>query len=254
VAKSILGSGLRADKGRGENIFWISLAFALDIADNDNVSKQSGIPANPQRPALRKAPPSGSCLLTTAGRGVAGLSRKRNRKAADAKYRKAHRAEITASKAIYREAHKAQIAAYNAGYNKIHKTQKAIRGAKRYKEHKTQIAAQCTVYRKTHKIQTAATVAAWHKGHMDKVRDIKARRRALKAGATVEKVNRALVYERDSGRCHLCGRKVNPKKWHLDHIIPLSKGGEHSYRNVAVACPKCNMSKGAKVRGQLRLY
>jgi len=97
-------------------------------------------------------------------------------------------------------------------------------------------------------------VAAWQKANPDKCRDIAARRRALKRGATVDPVSRAVVFDRDAGRCHLCGKKVNPKHWHLDHIVPLSQGGEHSYRNVAVSCPFCNMSKGAKIRGQLRLF
>lgn len=35
--------------------------------------------------------------------------------------------------------------------------------------------------------------------------------------------------------------------WQVDHIIPLSKGGEHSYRNVQLAHAFCNQSKGSKV-------
>jgi 5-methylcytosine-specific restriction endonuclease McrA len=35
--------------------------------------------------------------------------------------------------------------------------------------------------------------------------------------------------------------------WDLDHVIPLSKGGEHSYDNVQVTHPSCNRKKGAKV-------
>jgi len=55
-------------------------------------------------------------------------------------------------------------------------------------------------------------------------------------------------------RADLCGKKVNPRRWHLDHIVPLSQDGEHSYRNVAVSCPTCNLRKGRKIRGQFRLF
>lgn len=33
----------------------------------------------------------------------------------------------------------------------------------------------------------------------------------------------------------------------LDHVVPLARGGEHSYRNVKLAHPLCNSRKGAKV-------
>jgi 5-methylcytosine-specific restriction endonuclease McrA len=41
-----------------------------------------------------------------------------------------------------------------------------------------------------------------------------------------------------------CKECVDVDDWHLDHVKPLSKGGEHTYANVAH--PKCNLSKGAK--------
>ena len=188
--------------------------------------------------------------------------RRAKKKACDKAYRETHKDK----KAAYREVHKDEIAAYNAAYGEAHKAEgAAYREAnkdrfaarqKAYREaHKAEILARQKAYRETHKDKKAAyRVAAWQKANPDKCRDIAARRRALKRGATVDPVSRAVVFDRDAGRCHLCGKKVNPKHWHLDHIVPLSQGGEHSYRNVAVSCPFCNMSKGAKIRGQLRLF
>jgi 5-methylcytosine-specific restriction endonuclease McrA len=40
----------------------------------------------------------------------------------------------------------------------------------------------------------------------------------------------------------------------LDHIIPISKGGEHSYKNVQCAHRQCNVTKNNKMEGQLRLF
>lgn len=34
--------------------------------------------------------------------------------------------------------------------------------------------------------------------------------------------------------------------FHVDHVVPLSKGGMHGYTNVQPAHPRCNMRKGAK--------
>jgi 5-methylcytosine-specific restriction endonuclease McrA len=72
-------------------------------------------------------------------------------------------------------------------------------------------------------------------------------RRALKTKAFVERVFRSVVFQRDEGVCGICDKPVEPDDWHLDHIVPLSKGGEHSYANVQVAHPFCNMAKGDKI-------
>lgn len=43
--------------------------------------------------------------------------------------------------------------------------------------------------------------------------------------------------------CHICRLKVREKDLHFDHVIPLSKGGEHSTTNIAVSHGSCNQSK-----------
>jgi 5-methylcytosine-specific restriction endonuclease McrA len=87
--------------------------------------------------------------------------------------------------------------------------------------------------------------------------------KARKRAATVECVNYLRVFERDSWRCQFC-RKLTPKEkrgtFHprapeLDHIIPLSKGGEHSYRNTQLLCRACNSAKSDSDEGQqMRLF
>jgi 5-methylcytosine-specific restriction endonuclease McrA len=69
--------------------------------------------------------------------------------------------------------------------------------------------------------------------------------RARKRAAFVESVNRKVVYERDGGVCGVCGLSVAKREMSLDHIRPLSKGGEHSYRNIQLTHGRCNSSKGA---------
>lgn len=76
---------------------------------------------------------------------------------------------------------------------------------------------------------------------------IGARRRATAADAFVEHVDRSTVWLRDGGICHLCGQAADPSDWHLDHIVPLARGGQHSYTNTAVSHPRCNLSKGARL-------
>ena len=90
--------------------------------------------------------------------------------------------------------------------------------------------------------------AAWLQQHPEKNAAYVAKRRALRLNApVVEHVDRRKVYDRDKGRCHLCKKRVSFKRMHLDHVIPLSRNGEHSYRNIKVACPKCNSKKSNKL-------
>jgi len=78
-----------------------------------------------------------------------------------------------------------------------------------------------------------------------------ARRRALLLAAWVEHVDRVKVYARDIGRCGICGGIVDRRDFHVDHIIPLNRGGDHSYANVQLAHPSCNVAKGDRLPEEL---
>ena len=52
---------------------------------------------------------------------------------------------------------------------------------------------------------------------------------------------RLYVWNRDGGRCVKCGSQ---KKIEYDHIIPVSKGGSNTARNIQILCEECNRSKG----------
>jgi 5-methylcytosine-specific restriction endonuclease McrA len=92
------------------------------------------------------------------------------------------------------------------------------------------------------------------------VKDAKARRRARKRGAHTEPVYRRRIFERDSWRCQICRRKVDPTKEvphprapTIDHVVPLAAGGTHEPANVQTACFLCNATKGDRGTDQLRL-
>lgn len=58
-------------------------------------------------------------------------------------------------------------------------------------------------------------------------------------------------YEAQEGRCYWCGAAVGDN-YHVDHVIPLAKGGSNGPENLVIACPPCNLSKGAKLPHEWR--
>lgn len=52
------------------------------------------------------------------------------------------------------------------------------------------------------------------------------------------------VWNRDGGKCVRCESQENLE---FDHIIPYSKGGATSYRNLQLLCKKCNIEKSNKI-------
>lgn len=56
------------------------------------------------------------------------------------------------------------------------------------------------------------------------------------------------IFERDGFRCQYCGKTPQDKiKLVIDHIYPISKGGDENHLNLITACSLCNSMKGAKV-------
>lgn len=52
------------------------------------------------------------------------------------------------------------------------------------------------------------------------------------------------VWRRDEGKCARCGSR---EKLEYDHIVPVSKGGSNTTRNIELLCEKCNRSKSANI-------
>lgn len=82
------------------------------------------------------------------------------------------------------------------------------------------------------------------------------RRARMREAPRVESVDRMMVANNGNWICGLCGDPIdpnaelrledgsyNPEYLHIDHIISLSNGGEHSYSNCQPSHARCNWSK-----------
>lgn len=84
--------------------------------------------------------------------------------------------------------------------------------------------------------------------HVYKIKYLKYK--ALKRGATVDPAGIAVfiksVKSKKTVICYYCKKRIPSFGCHIDHIVALSKGGNHASSNLCVSCPTCNDRKGAK--------
>lgn len=112
------------------------------------------------------------------------------------------------------------------------------------------------LYRVSHRKLFCNLQKKYRARHPETIHALNAKRRAvLKHAPQTQKIYRRVVYLRDAGKCHICGKKVACTAMSLDHLIPLFHGGAHTYENVALAHNRCNSRRGAGyLPAQLRLF
>ena len=137
------------------------------------------------------------------------------------------------------------------------KVERAVKNKDYYEKNKEEISrANKACYEKNKRARLSAQKVY---RNSEKGREALARarhkRRAVKCGATtIERVDRETVFETDGWVCGICGKPVDKSlSWPdamsvaMDHVIPLSRGGSHSYENVQCSHVSCNSRKGAKL-------
>lgn len=119
-------------------------------------------------------------------------------------------------------------------------------------------------YQSSHREAANLACKKYRENNKEKVKESMKRYRESEHGKSVRAMNQRLRYARSrvdrsdrisrkfiknlldnqSGKCAECKCKVS--KYHVDHIMPISLGGENSEDNLQILCPKCNMSKSNK--------
>ncbi len=80
-------------------------------------------------------------------------------------------------------------------------------------------------------------------------------RRARQSGANVVVAFTIdVIIRRDGLICYLCDKKLTAKTATIEHILPLSRGGNHTPENVKIACGRCNSSKGFKTLTEFKKW
>jgi 5-methylcytosine-specific restriction endonuclease McrA len=174
-------------------------------------------------------------------------------------YNASHREQIIASRKAHDIAHPEELekrrtymAIYQKAWTRSHPdATKAINKAfyasnrealcassrRRYAANIEKVRANKKVYDVVHRSEGAARAST---------------RRARESAATVgDTVAIKAIYRRaredKNVKCYLCGKRIPLGERHVDHVIPLSKGGKHTGSNLAIAHKKCNLKKHAKM-------
>lgn len=98
-------------------------------------------------------------------------------------------------------------------------------------------------YRAENIEKTRAAVRKYAAANPDVHRAAAHRRRISIKNSTSVAPTAKQITELMKDPCVYCGLPSE----HMDHVIPLSRGGEHTLDNVVPACAKCNFSKGSKL-------
>jgi hypothetical protein len=121
-----------------------------------------------------------------------------------------------------------------------------------HQENRGRMLALGAIWRDTNQEKMRAYRRKWQKLNLSNGRQTSAAYLARKLGTDVRLVTqrdlRRLI-QRHHGLCAYC--QIKPWQ-HIDHVIPLARGGRHSIGNLLPACQDCNQSKGARLLADWR--
>lgn len=178
-------------------------------------------------------------------------------------YRTENKKRISERDHAYRAGHKEKATEYHRAYHAAHKQKENERARKyrvanpermaEYKRKWIEIQGErVTEYKRAwriiHKKRLAEKDLAWARANPEKVRARGQRRRARKHNAegTHTAADIQAQYKAQKGKCYYCSVKVSDT-YHVDHIVPLSRGGSDDPENIVIACPICNLRKNDKL-------
>ena len=149
-------------------------------------------------------------------------------------YGAAHRAEANAYFARYREQNRERLA-------ENERLRQAAQGDRCRELHRASYARHREENRERDRLRRLEP------GRADAVRVAGQRRRARQLGASGHHTAADVAAQRtrQKGLCFWCREKVG-RSYHVDHVVPLSRGGSDGPENLVIACASCNLHKSAR--------
>lgn len=127
--------------------------------------------------------------------------------------------------------------------------------SRHYEQNKVVILEKQKAYYKDNAEIRKETTKKWQSNNKEKVSFYKMSNKAMRRAKTssgISGADLALWAMSQDKVCAYCYCDCE-NDYHIDHVIPLSKGGEHQAENLAIACPTCNLRKSSKDADDFRL-
>jgi 5-methylcytosine-specific restriction endonuclease McrA len=161
---------------------------------------------------------------------------------ADKKYREANKEQIADRTKIWRSQNQEELSAKSAAYRAKNKDKKALTDKLWALNNKDKVNANSRRWRQNNPEKAREVAKQSRARNLETQRNKTARRRALAQSNGSFLVTKLEILAMLRAGCFYCGALAE----HIDHIIPISRGGRHSIGNLTGACASCNLSKGSK--------
>jgi len=146
-----------------------------------------------------------------------------------------HKEKVKAKQREYHQNNKDEIAIKARIYREKNKDTLLIKKREYYLNNKESINIKAKKYRDTESGKIA-------------VKNAGVRRRLIKSKGDLTTSEIKVILGKTT-KCYWCNKKLNKNidnGYHIDHYVPLSKGGQHTKNNIVISCPTCNLRKNAK--------
>lgn len=152
-------------------------------------------------------------------------------------YREKNKEKLALKSKQYREENKERVSEIKKQWWKTNRENAIIKKKRYYETNKEVYSVKARIWRDT----LSGQVSAKNSRHK--------RRTITKQGDVTNEQLQTLLD--NSTHCFYCNNPLVLNNVHIDHYIPLSKGGLHTISNLRIACQKCNLSKWNKMPEEL---
>lgn len=154
----------------------------------------------------------------------------------------------------YQEAHSEKRKAYAARHYAENRERELVKRSVRYTANRESYLAYAAEYREKNKelLRLKDKIRSKEEDRRVQHRASRRKRKALLKwsadGLHHTGQDVARLFEQQAGLCAYCHDKLGPD-YHVDHIVPLSRGGGNGPDNICLACPACNLNKKDRLFG-----